>query len=337
MERLNKILLSHGSGGRLMHDLIKGLFVKELKNPFLSTLDDASSLNIGKEDILFTTDSYVVNPIFFPGGDIGKLSMCGTVNDLAVSGARPLYISIGMIIEEGFGIDTLKEVVRSIKKVSRQAGVNVVTGDMKVVEKGSCDKLFINTSGVGIRIKSADLSLRNTKATDVIIVSGALGQHGVSILASREELNLRSSVKSDCAPLNGLVSKMLNSCDGIRFMRDPTRGGLATTLNEFVDGRDFGIVIDEEAIPLSESVKGACELLGFDPLYMANEGRAVVIASKRDANRILRVMRRDPLGKGARIIGEVVKENKGKVLLRTRAGGLRLLRMLTGEQLPRIC
>ena len=337
MGRIDRVLLSHGAGGRLMHDLIKGLFLKELKNPFLSGLDDASLLPVKGEEILFTTDSYVVSPLFFPGGDIGRLSIYGTANDIAVCGGRPLYISVGMIAEEGLEMDVLRRVAVSIKDACRTAGVSVVTGDFKVVEKGSCDKLFINTSGVGIKMKSVSLSLGRIKAGDKVIISGPIGQHGVSILASREGLRLRSSVKSDCAPLTGLTAKIIGASSGVRFMRDPTRGGLATTLNEFVDGRNFGILIDEKSIPVLGGVMSACELLGFDPLYMANEGRVVVVISAEESVKVLRAMRRDRLGKDAAIIGEITPDYKGKVCLKTKAGGLRLLRMLTGEQLPRIC
>ncbi len=320
-----------------MHDLIKGLFLKELKSPSLSKLDDAAIINIGKEGIAFTTDSYVVSPLFFPGGDIGTLSIYGTVNDLSVCGARPLYIAVGMIMEEGLEMRIVERVTRSIKEAARRAKVWVVTGDMKVVEKGKADKLFITTSGVGVKPKDLNLSLDNVKAGDRIIVSGPIGQHGVSILASREGLDFTSKVKSDCAPLNGLILKLLKPSGGVKFMRDPTRGGLATTLNEFVDGRDFGIVIDEGKIPISAGVQSACEILGFDPLYMANEGRVVIVSSKKESDRVLNLLRSHPQGRGARIIGEVVKEYKGKVCLKTKAGGLRLIKMLTGEQLPRIC
>ena len=320
-----------------MHDLIKGLFLKELKSPFLSKMDDAAVLDIGRERIVFTTDSYVVSPIFFPGGDIGTLSVYGTVNDLSVCGAKPLYISVGMIMEEGLDMRVLERVTRSIKSAMRRTGVQVVTGDVKVVERGSCDKIFINTSGVGIASGKIHLSLDNVKPGDHVIVSGPIGQHGISILASREGLNLESKVKSDCAPLNGMIAGLLKIPGGIRFMRDPTRGGLATTLNEFTDGRNFGIVIEEEKIPVSPGVKSACELLGFDPLYMANEGRVVIISPKRRSDKIINLLRRHPLGTSARLIGEVTKEYKGKVCLKTRAGGLRLIQMLTGEQLPRIC
>ncbi len=337
MERLNKITLSHGAGGRLMHDLIKGLFLKELENPFLSELDDASMLNIGKEEFLFTTDSYVVSPLFFPGGDIGELSIYGTVNDLSVCGARPLYISVGMIAEEGLDMRTLRRVVKSIKTASKRARVHIVTGDMKVVEKGSCDKLFINTSGVGQKIRKTNLTLNNVKVGDRVIISGPIGQHGVSILASREGLDFSSKVKSDCAPLNDLIARLLKSPRGIRFMRDPTRGGLATTLNEFVDGRLFGIILDEADIPVSGGVRSVCELLGFDPLYMANEGRVVIIASEDESKKALSALKNHPQGRGAKVIGEITKDYRGKVCLKTKAGGLRLVKMLTGEQLPRIC
>lgn len=320
-----------------MHELIKGLFLKELKNPFLSALDDASAINIGKEEISFTTDSYVVSPIFFPGGDIGALSVYGTVNDLAVCGAEPLYLSVGMIMEEGLEISVLEKITRSIKTAALAAKVNVVTGDMKVVEKGSCDKIFINTSGIGIKKKAAKLTLDSIKQGDRVIISGPIGQHGVSILASREGLDFFSDVKSDCAPVNDLISKVLKSCSGVKFMRDPTRGGVATTLNEFVEGRNFGIILDEDSIPVSPGVGSACELMGFDPLYMANEGRVVIVASKRDSKKIVDIIRRDNIGKRACVIGEVTSEYKGKVCMTTKAGGLRLLRMLTGEQLPRIC
>lgn len=320
-----------------MHDLIKGLFIKELKNPFLSKLDDGACLNIGREKILFTTDSYVVNPIFFAGGDIGSLSIYGTVNDLSVCGARPLFISVGLIIEDGLEMKILERVTKSIKTATRLAKVNVVTGDMKVVEKGMCDKIFINTSGVGRRLENFNLSLDNVRTGDQIIISGSIGRHGVSILSSREGFEFDNKVKSDCAPLNGLLSRMGGLSGEIRFMRDPTRGGLATTLNEFVEGRRFGIVIDEGEIPVSGPVKSVCELLGFDPLYMANEGRVVIIVSKKASKKALSLLKNHPQGKGARIIGEIVNGYKGKVCLKTETGGLRLLKMLASEQLPRIC
>ena len=320
-----------------MHDLIKGLFLKELKNPFLSGLDDAAGLSVGKEKILFTTDSYVVSPLLFPGGDIGKISICGTVNDIAVCGAKPLYISVGMIAEEGLDMRILEKVTRSIKKTAKEAGVYVVTGDMKVVEKGMCDKLFINTSGIGQKMSKMNLSLNRLKSGDCVIVSGPIGQHGVSILSSREGLKFSSEIKSDCAPLAGLISTISCFSNEIKFMRDPTRGGLATTLNEFVDEKDFGIIIDEDRVPVLPGVKSACELLGFDPLYMANEGRVVIISSKRCASKIVSTLKRHKYGKGACIIGSIVNKFKGKVCLKTTTGSLRLLRMLSGDQLPRIC
>jgi len=334
---MKRITLSHGSGGKLMHDLVKGLFIKELKNPFLSRLDDAAGLMAGGQAIMLTTDSYVVNPLFFPGGDIGKLSIYGTVNDLAVCGAKPLYISVGMIVEEGFEMSALRRLTLSIKEASKRAGIHVVTGDFKVVGRGQCDKLFINTSGVGIKLGRFDLSLDRIRKGDKIIISGPIGQHGVSILAARNDLNFASKVKSDCAPTNGLIRSLLRFAGDIRFMRDPTRGGLATTLNEFVEGRGFGILIHEDKLPVSAGVRSVCELLGFEPLYMANEGRVVMIVSDKASAGILRAMKGHTAGKASRIIGEVVAGDNGTVCMKTRSGGLRLLKMLTGEQLPRIC
>ncbi|NQT05964.1 MAG: hydrogenase expression/formation protein HypE [Candidatus Omnitrophica bacterium] len=334
---MKKILLGHGSGGRLTHDLIKNLFLKNLRNAYLSNLDDSAILRIGNQEVVFTTDSYVVNPLFFPGGDIGKLSICGTVNDLSVCGAEPLYIAVSVIMEEGLDMALLGRVVSSIKKAAHNAGVKIVTGDTKVVEKGMCDKLFITTSGIGVKSRKTNLSLDRVKKGDRIIVSGAIGEHGVCILSSREGLNITSRVRSDCASVNSLVAGILKAGGIVKFMRDPTRGGLATTLNEFVDGRRFGIVLDEERIPVSSGVKGICELLGFDPLYMANEGRVVMIVSKKGADKVLKMMRRHPQARGAHIIGECVGDYKGKVCLNTSAGGLRLVKMLEGEQLPRIC
>jgi len=335
---LKKIELNHGAGGKLMRDLIKGLFIKELENPFLSGMDDAAVFtDMGRDDIVFTTDSYVVSPLFFPGGDIGKLAVCGTVNDLAVSGAKPLYLSAGIIIEEGFELSLLKKIVKSVKEASVKAGVKIVTGDTKVVERGACDKVFINTSGIGPKPKGIKLGLKKIRTGDKIIVTGPIGQHGVSILAAREGLNFQSSVKSDCAPLNGVISRILKYSDEIRFMRDPTRGGVATVLNEIVDEMPLGILLQEDGIPMTGGVRSACELLGMDPLYMANEGRAVVVTSKAGSKKILKALKRHPQGKNASIIGEIVKEQKGRVCIKTKAGGVRLLKMLSGEQLPRIC
>ncbi len=330
------ISLAHGSGGKLMHDLIKGLFLSKFDNPLLSNLSDSAILNIAGTKLAFTTDTYVVKPIFFPGGDIGKLAVCGTVNDLSVMGAKPLCLSCGLVIEEGFEYEMLEKVIDAMKVAACDAGIEIVTGDTKVVEKGKCDGLFINTSGVGV-VEKKVLSLEDIQIGDKVIINGGIGEHGIAVLSAREDLGLDSNIESDCASLNGLVSKIINSSDKVRFMRDPTRGGLATTLNEIVDRKDFGIIIDEEKIPIKDYVKGTCELLGFDPLYIANEGKVVIVVAAEDASRVIDGMRGEPLGKDAEIIGEVVSQHKGKVCMKTLSGGTRIVDMLTGEQLPRIC
>ena len=334
---MDKILLSHGSGGKLSHDLIKNLFLKEIGNPILKELADSALLDINKGRIAFTTDSYVVKPLFFAGGDIGKLAVCGTVNDLAVMGAEPLFISCGMIMEEGLDMDVLAGVVASIKKTAAKAGVKVVTGDTKVVEKGSCDKLFINTSGIGTVKKSIKLSKNIIRPGDVIIINGPIGDHGIAVLAEREHLNFKHDIKSDCAPLNGLIKGLLKDHVGIKFMRDPTRGGLATTLNEIANDSDFGIVIDESGVPVNDDTRAVCEILGFDPLYIGNEGKVIVVVSSKAAKKVLAAMKKHPLGKQAKIIGEVTSKHKGRVCCRTTVGGMRIADMLVGEQLPRIC
>ncbi|MFH1625401.1 MAG: hydrogenase expression/formation protein HypE [Pseudomonadota bacterium] len=329
-----KILLTHGSGGRLSHRLIDEVFLKSFNNPFLAEKDDGAIVEIGGKKLAFTTDSYVVKPIFFPGGDIGKLSVWGTVNDLAVMGAEPLYISCGFIIEEGLDQGVLETVVLSMAQAAEIANVLLVTGDTKVVEKGAADKIYINTSGVGIVKK--DLSIKSIEVGDRVILSGSLGEHEVSVLLAREELPFRSQVTSDLAPLNRLVSEILE-VDGIRFMRDPTRGGLGTTLNEIVEGSKLGIMVEEEKIRVSDGVDAVCELLGLDPLYLANEGKIVVIVRRDCASEVLKRMKENPLGRESEIIGEVVADLNGRVSLRTRIGGTRILDMLVGDQLPRIC
>lgn len=333
---MDRITLAHGSGGKVMHELISSLFVKEFDNKILAEKKDSAILNLGNRKIAFTTDSYVVNPIIFPGGDIGSLAVYGTVNDLSVCGARPLFISLGLILEEGFDKNLLKKIAGSIKEAAKSAGVKIVTGDTKVVEKGSCDKIFINTSGIG-EIFYENLSADRIKAGDVVIVSGNIGEHAISVLSKREGISFKTSVKSDSAPLNDLIAGVLKASSGVRFMRDPTRGGVATTLNEIAENGDFGISINEKDIPLTEGVRQACELLGFDPLYLACEGRVVLIAAKEDAAKIINVMHKNVFGKSAKIIGNITKEYKGKVYLNTTSGGKRLAGMLSGEQLPRIC
>jgi len=333
---MNKITMAHGSGGRAMHSLIGSVFMKELANDILLKKGDSAVFNIGKSKLAFTTDSYVVKPIFFPGGDIGSLAVHGTVNDLAVCGAKPLYISLAIIMEEGFGAKDLSKIVMSIKKAAGSSGVKVVTGDTKVVERGSCDKIFINTSGVG-EIYYPGLSADKIKTGDAVIVSGPIGDHAISVISKREGISFGTKVKSDSASLLRLIRKALGSSREIRFMRDPTRGGLATTLNEITSDRSFGIALEESQIPVSEGVREACELLGFDPLYLACEGRAVIVVSAKDTGKVLRAVKSDRFGRGAAIVGRVTGEYKGKVYINTRSGGKRLVDMLSGEQLPRIC
>jgi len=333
----DKILLAHGSGGKLSHDLIKQIFLPRFSNPFLEPLDDSAKITNQHGSIAFTTDSYVVNPIFFPGGDIGKLAVCGTVNDLSMIGATPSYLSLSLIVEEGFSIDLLKQIVSSISEVAEQAGVNIVTGDTKVVEHGAADQLFINTAGIGWIRPGVNLSGVNAKPGDKILLNGYLGDHEMAVLSQREGFKFQGELKSDCAPLNDLVGKMLDACPSIRCMRDPTRGGLATTLNEIASMSNVGMVIEEKKIPLRESVKGISELLGLDPLYLANEGKLIAICPPNEAERLLEVMKNHLFGRNAEIIGRVTEENQKRVILHTLIGGHRILDMLTGGQYPRIC
>jgi len=322
----------------MTHRLIEELFVAYFDNPQLRKLSDASILGRCNGDALFTTDSYVVDPIFFPGGDIGKLSVCGTVNDLAVAGARPAFLSTGFIIEEGLPMEDLRRVVASMAQEARHAGVQIVTGDTKVVDKGKADKVFINTSGVGFlhpRFRaSGNAGISNG---DKIIVNGNLGDHGIAVLAARKDLEISSQIRSDCASLNALINKILDQAEGMRMMRDLTRGGLATVMCEIANRERIGIDLEENSIPAGEQVKGICEMLGLDPLYLANEGKFVAIVDARSADKVLEIMKSDPLGQQARIIGEVVKEHPSRVVMQTQIGGRRIIDMLTGEQLPRIC
>jgi hydrogenase expression/formation protein HypE len=331
----DKILLAHGSGGKLMHDLIQS-FMPELSNPILDKLDDSAVFEVSGR-MAFTTDSYTVNPIFFPGGDIGRLAVCGTVNDLAMSGARPLYLSLAFIIEEGLPVAELKRVIASIKKAAVEAGVKIVTGDTKVVNKGSADKLFINTAGVGTVPEGVDISAANAKPGDKIILSGNIGDHGIAVLSQREGLKFHTPVPSDCAPLNRLVADMLAASTNIHCLRDPTRGGLATTLNDFARQSSVGIRIDEVKIPVDKAVLAACELLGFDPLHIANEGKLAAAIAPKDTGSVLDSMRRNKYGSQAAIIGEVVKDHPGQVVMQTSLGATRIIDMPVGELLPRIC
>jgi len=330
------ITLAHGSGGRLSRDLVE-LFAGKFSNDILSELGDSGVFELGGSRIAFTTDSYVVKPLFFPGGDIGKLAVCGTVNDLAVSGAEPTYISCSLIMEEGLDMGTLGRVIDSMASAARDAGVKIVTGDTKVVERGGCDGLFINTAGVGLMLPGAELSLRGIEPGDRVILSGTVGDHGMAVLSRREGMRFKGSIESDCAPLNDLILGLLRSCGGVKFMRDPTRGGVATVLNEIALGSGYGVLIDERNIPVRDEVRGLCEILGIDPLYVANEGKVLAVVGSEDAGEALELMRSHPLGREARVIGEIVPGPSGKVGLRTAVGGTRILPMLRGDQLPRIC
>ena len=319
-----------------MHDLIKDLLLKKLDNPVLKELSDSAVINY-KEKLCFTTDSYVVNPLKFPGGDIGKLSVCGSINDLVMLGAKPEFLSLALIIEEGFEYRALENVIDSISLTAKKNGVNFVTGDIKVVEKGACDKIFINTSGIGRIIKNKKLSVKKIEPQDKIIITGNIGQHGFAVLTKRKELDLGFNIKSDCAALTDLIIPVLKKTDAIKFMRDPTRGGIATTLNEIAEATRLGIIIKEKTIPISQKVRAASELLGIDPLYVACEGVAILVVSSKVAKKVVALLRRHPLGKSARIIGEVVREPKGQVILNTVFGTQRIVDMLTSEPLPRIC
>jgi hydrogenase expression/formation protein HypE len=334
-----KILLSHGNGGRMMHDLITNLFVKHFGNKILNEQTDAAILPAGSPGMAFTTDSFVIDPLFFPGGDIGKLAVCGTVNDLAVSGADPCYISVSFIIEEGFLLKDLELIVKSLAGEARKGKVLIVTGDTKVVNKGKCDKLFINTAGIGKVRKENQLvsKARNIKPGDVIIINGTIGDHGMAVMSVRESFNFKTPVVSDCASLNLLIRDVLDQSSNVKFMRDPTRGGLATVLNELVGKIKLGIEIDENVLPVSKGVKAMCELLGFDPLNIANEGKVLMVAGQKESQEILEIMKKNRLGKQSAIIGRVVKDHPGKVVMKTITGGRRIIDTLIGDPLPRIC
>jgi len=332
----DSILLAHGSGGKLSHELVEKKFLPFLANPALNKLDDSAIFEASGR-LAFTTDGYVVNPIFFPGGDIGKLAVCGTVNDLAMNGARPLYLSLSAILEEGFLLSELERIVQSIRKAAEEAEVSIIAGDTKVVNRGQADKLFITTSGVGIIPPGVDISGANARAGDKVLLSGTIGDHGIAIMSQREGLRFAMTLKSDCAPLNKLVSQMLEVSSRIHCLRDPTRGGLATTLNELARQSKVGIVVEEAKIPVKEEVKAACELLGLDPIYVANEGKLVAIVDPADADKVLARMRKNRYGRDAAIIGEVTNERSGRVVMKTKLGPSRIVDMLSGELLPRIC
>jgi len=331
------VQLAHGAGGRLSAELIKKIFVPRFTNATLEKMEDQAVLPQPGGRVAFTTDTFVVDPIFFPGGDIGDLAINGTVNDVCMSGAKPLYLSVGFILEEGLPFETLHRITLSMEEAAKKAGIQIVTGDTKVVNRGSCDKLFINTSGIGVLDPKIDISAANLRPGDKVIVSGTLADHGMAVMTTREGLSFQSTVRSDTASLNGLVADMLQVSTDIHAMRDPTRGGLATTLNEFAKTSGVGIKLDEAAIPVKPEVQGACEVLGIDPLYVANEGKLVVVVPGEIADDMLASMQANELGKDAAIIGEVTAEHAGMVYLTTGLGGTRIVDMPIGEQLPRIC
>jgi hydrogenase expression/formation protein HypE len=335
--KYDRIQLAHGGGGRLSNELVEEILLPIIGNPILDKLNDQGIFSVNSSRFALTTDSYVINPIFFPGGDIGELAVYGTVNDLAMGGARPLYLSLGLIIEEGFPLADLKKIMHSIKKAADRSDVRIVTGDTKVVNKGCADGIFINTSGIGVVENDRYLSADNLKIGDKVLVSGYIGDHGIAIMSVREGLVFQNPVQSDSAPLNKLVESVLETNAELHAMRDPTRGGVASTLNEFAARSGVGILLEEDQVPIRPEVVEACDILGLDPLYVANEGKAVIIAAAGDAEKVLQAMKADPLGAMSRVIGEVTEMHPGKVLMRTRQGTTRVVDMLSGEQLPRIC
>jgi hydrogenase expression/formation protein HypE len=336
------VTLAHGGGGKAMKDLIDDVFVRAFDNPLLAPLEDQARFNLADlarhgDRLAFTTDSFVVDPLVFPGGDIGKLAVCGTINDLAVGGAVPFYLSCAAIVEEGVTIDLLRQVAASMAATARKAGVAIVTGDTKIVSKGACDKLFLTTTGVGVIREGVDLGADRARSGDLVLVNGLLGDHGAAILCARGDMALETPIESDCAPLHGLIAELLAAAPGVGFVRDPTRGGIATVLNEIAAASQIAIEIDESATPIREEVKAFCEILGLDPLYLANEGKIVAIAPPNEADAALAALSAHPLGKRAAIIGRVHSGEPGRVTMRTVFGGRRIVDMLVGEQLPRIC
>lgn len=335
--RQDRVLLAHGSGGTMMRELIDEVFVKGFAEQVLTGVDDAASLPFDGSRLAFSTDTYVVNPIFFPGGDIGRLAVCGTVNDVATSGAKPLYLSVGFVLEEGFPIADLERVLVSMREAAAEAGVHIVTGDTKVVEKGHGDGIFINTAGVGALAEGVSLSTANCKPGDKIIVSGTLGDHGIAIVSIREGLEFSTDIETDAAPLNALIENVLGAAPDVRCFRDPTRGGLSSALNEIAAASGVQIDVDEQAVPVKPQVRGASEMLGYDVFQVANEGKMIAIVPAEQAEAALEAMRRSPYGEDAAVIGEVVEGAAGKVYVKTGFGATRIMDMLVGEQLPRIC
>jgi hydrogenase expression/formation protein HypE len=332
-----QIVMGHGSGGRMAHDLIRKVFLPAFDNPALAAGDDGAVLERPAGRMVVSVDSHVVFPLFFPGGDIGHLAVCGTVNDVAVMGATPLYLTAGFILEEGLPLETLRRVVESMKRAADEAGVKIVSGDTKVVERGKGDGLYVSTTGVGILPEGREISGRRAQAGDLVILSGPMGDHGIAVLAARGELGFETDVESDCAPLNGLIADILAASPNVHVLRDPTRGGVATTLNEIARQSGVCITLDESALPVRPQVAAACEMLGFDPLYIANEGRVLVVLSRAEAETALKAMRAAKYGADAVVIGEVSAAPQGRVLLKTAYGSTRVVDMLAGEMLPRIC
>ncbi len=332
-----KIELDHGSGGKISNSMISDLILPIFNNPMLSELNDGAVFDISGQKLAFSTDSYVVDPLFFPGGDIGDLAVNGTVNDVSMCGAKPLYLSCGFIMEEGFPMEDLEAIIRSMKRAADKAGVAIVTGDTKVVSRGCADKIFINTSGVGVVYDNFYVSGNNAKPGDRIILSGTMADHGITVLTQRDGMAFDTSICSDSAPLNHMVEKIVNTHADVSVLRDPTRGGVGTTLNEIADQSQVTVKLYEEKLPVKNQVAGVCELLGFDPLYVANEGKLLVFVAEKDVEKVLEAVKQDEYGKDAVIIGEVTEKSEGQVILETRIGGSRIVDMLTGEQLPRIC
>jgi len=336
--RHDRILLAHGSGGTMMRDLIEDVFVHDFDERILSRLDDAASLDMQEHGrVAMSTDTYVVNPLFFPGGDIGRLAVCGTVNDVATAGATPLYLSVGFVLEEGLDVETLRRILVSMREAAREAGVHIVTGDTKVVEKGHGDGVYVNTTGVGALADGVDLSGSYCKPGDKVLLSGTLGDHGIAVISTREGLTFETDIRTDAAPLNALTAAVLAAAPGTRCFRDPTRGGLASTLNELATASGVCITVVEDDVPVRDQVRGACEMLGYDVFQVANEGKMVAVVPADEADAALQAMRSAPYGSDAAMIGEVTEDPPGKVYVRTAFGAKRIMDMLVGEQLPRIC
>jgi hydrogenase expression/formation protein HypE len=339
---LPKVTMAHGGGGKAMRDLIDDVFISAFDNDALATMEDQARFHLSElaahgDRLAMTTDSYVVHPLRFPGGDIGKLAVCGTINDLAVGGAKPLYLSCAVIIEEGLEVDTLRDIAGSMARTARAAGISIVTGDTKVVDKGACDKLFINTTGLGVIREGIELGAGRVRPGDAILVNGLLGDHGAAILTARGDMALATPIESDCAALHTLIDGLLAAAPGTRFLRDATRGGIATVLNEVAEASQIGILIHEERTPLRDEVRGFCEILGLDPLYLANEGKIVCAVPPDQAEAALAAMLGHPLGRDSAIIGHATDGRPGRVVMQTVFGGRRIVDMLVGEQLPRIC